>query len=301
MSIFQETIISDIERFKTIVNESNGIGEMCRRYNFCDNGKVRNIIKEFIKEYKLDTSHFGLKNHPKKYQFIEKKCPICENNFVTQINHPREKFTCSHKCGNLFFRRKHTEEEKNKIGKGLKKHHDSVGRNIPISIICKSCKKPFNTKHKRRVYCSNKCSVEDRINNPIYIQHLKEGVRRSVLEGRHKSWTSRKIVSYPEKFFMTVLKNNNIEYKHNKKIDRFFIDFAIEKENKKIALEIDGKQHKYPDRILKDQEKDKFLTTDGWVVYRLEWNSINTEDGKKLIKEKIDKFLDTYNQIYDKV
>jgi very-short-patch-repair endonuclease len=94
---------------------------------------------------------------------------------------------------------------------------------------------------------------------------------------------------------MTVLKNNNIEYKHNLKCDKYFIDFGMEK--KKIALEIDGKQHKYPDRVLKDKEKDNFLTTSGWKVYRLEWNSINTENGKKLMKEKIDKFLDTYNKI----
>jgi very-short-patch-repair endonuclease len=294
MNKFQETIISDIEKFKAIVNESNGTGEICRKYNFCDNGQVRNIIKKFIKEHKINTSHFGLKTHPKKYKSIEKKCPICKNNFITQINHPREKFTCSHKCGNLFFRRKHTEEEKNKIEEGLKKYYDRVGRSIPTIMICKLCKNNFNTNHKRRVYCSNKCSNKDRINNLQYRKKLSNAVQLRIANGTHKGWTSRKIVSYPERFFMKVLSNNNIDYKHNFYCGKYFIDFAIE--DKRIALEIDGKQHQYEDRKIKDVEKDTFLTVNGWLVYRIPWKSINTKVGSLYIKKEIDKFVKVYNE-----
>jgi len=310
MNKFQEIIILDIEKFKTIVNESNGTGEICRKYNFHDNGQVRNIIKKYIKEYKLDTSHFGLKNHHLKYQFIEKTCPVCKNKFTTQINHPRETYTCSYKCSGLYFKRNHTDETKNKISKSVQNYLKSIGKpSITTStykcgkkittpnfkINCIICGKEKLTRKKTQKCCSDKCAAQYRNQNPNYIQHLKEGIRRSILEGRHNGWSSRTIVSYPENFFKVVLKNNNIEYKHNKKVDKFFIDFAIEKENKKIALEIDGKQHNYPDRILKDQEKDKFLTEEGWLVYRIPWKSINTESGKLYMKEQIDAFLKVYD------
>lgn len=91
---------------------------------------------------------------------------------------------------------------------------------------------------------------------------------------------------------MGVLLNNNISYVHNKKEGKYFIDFAIE--DKKIALEIDGKQHKYPDRVLNDKIKDQYLIDIGWKVYRIDWNSINTDLGKTLMKEKINKFLEFY-------
>ena len=90
---------------------------------------------------------------------------------------------------------------------------------------------------------------------------------------------------------MKVLENNNIKFKHNFPFGKYFLDFYIEISNRKIDLEIDGKQHKYPDRQESDIKRDKFVTTNDIEVYRIEWNSINTEDGKKIMKEKIENFL----------
>lgn len=295
MNKFQEIITSDIEKFKIVVNESNGKGEICRKYNFCDNGKVRKIIQKFIDEYKLNISHFGMKSHPKKYKSTEKICPVCKNSFSTQINHPREKFTCSYKCSNTFFSNiRHTKKSKEKLSNTLKKLYDDRGRTSLIKIVCVICGEEKMTRKKTQKCCSNKCSSIFRNQNPTYKQHLKEATQRSLKSGTHKPWKPRSNPSYPEKFFMEVLKNNNIEYKHDEKCGKYYIDFAIE--NKKIALEIDGKQHKYTDRMIKDIEKNKYLTEVGWKVYRIDWNSINKEDGKKLMKEKIDKFLDFLNK-----
>lgn len=76
-----------------------------------------------------------------------------------------------------------------------------------------------------------------------------------------------------------------------------FLDFLIEKNNIKIDLEIDGKQHNYPERKKHDLERDSYLSNLGFIVYRIPWNEINTENGKKEMKEKINKFINFYNSI----
>ena len=73
-----------------------------------------------------------------------------------------------------------------------------------------------------------------------------------------------------------------------------FLDFLIEKNGKKIDLEIDGKQHEIKERKEHDEERDKYLTDNGYIVYRVPWNDIKTEEGKLQMKEKIEKFLNFY-------
>lgn len=118
-----------------------------------------------------------------------------------------------------------------------------------------------------------------------------------VRNGTHMGWKSRKgkQPSYPEKFFMDVLDNNQIKYEHELPCGKYFIDLAIKE--KMIALEIDGKQHQYTDRKEKDLEKDKYLVDNGWKVYRIKWKLINNLGGKIYIKEQIDSFLKFYIQV----
>lgn len=117
-------------------------------------------------------------------------------------------------------------------------------------------------------------------------------------EGRHQGWKNRNITSYPEKFWINVLQNNKIGYRRedfsNKK---YFLDFLLEKNDKKIDLEIDGKQHLYKDRKESDKKRDLYLKELGYIVYRIPWNEINTEKGKKLMATKIETFLTFYNNL----
>ena len=78
--------------------------------------------------------------------------------------------------------------------------------------------------------------------------------------------------------------------------ERYFLDFYIEIGDRKIDLEIDGKQHKYKDRQESDIKRDNFLISKGYEVYRIDWNEINTENGKKLMKNKINQFLNYINK-----
>ena len=113
----------------------------------------------------------------------------------------------------------------------------------------------------------------------------------------HNSWTSRKLQSYPERFFENVLKNFNIcDYereffiKHDNH-SNYFLDFYFP--NKKIDLEIDGSQHK--NTIEKDIERDSFLNSNDIKVFRIEWRNPKTEEGKTYLKAKSLEFLDFYN------
>ena len=125
--------------------------------------------------------------------------------------------------------------------------------------------------------------------------------RLSFVKNR-KYWMPRNQLSYAEKFWITVLDNNKITYEHDKPVRinnkyHYFLDFYIERNGKFIDLEIDGKQHQYKDRKESDIQRDKFLKDNGYLVYRINWNEINSENGKQIMKSKITKFLDFYNNI----
>lgn len=133
-------------------------------------------------------------------------------------------------------------------------------------------------------------------------EKLSISAKERVNNGTHKGWQSRNIESYPEKFFKEVLKNNNIEFEFNKVIKKrdlgidcdsnYFLDFHIKGTN--IDLEIDGKQHKWKDRVEHDRIRDESLTKSGYDVYRIRWKSINTEKGKQYIQQEINKFIQYY-------
>ena len=124
------------------------------------------------------------------------------------------------------------------------------------------------------------------------------GIRKTE-ERRQKGtlkWQSRNILSFPEKFFKRVLLNNELFDKCivNYMIDKkdlginehgnYFLDFYFPE--KKIDMEIDGKQHEYNDRKDSDKKRDTLLKKNGYKVYRIKWNEINTDNGKKMMEKK---------------
>lgn len=146
--------------------------------------------------------------------------------------------------------------------------------------------------------CCNEC------NHKLRVIRAKESISKIIEEGRFQGWKSRNITSYAEKFWKQVLDNNNIHYIREKvfeygnlgKGERYFLDFYIEINNRKIDLEIDGKQHKYEDRKEKDIIRDQYIKESGIEVYRIDWNEINSKQGSLKMKEKIDKFLEFIKQ-----
>lgn len=152
---------------------------------------------------------------------------------------------------------------------------------------CVYCGKEIYAKFIKGVYCYDCAKLYELPNLKLYNkfgktipskQRIESGrkVQQKLLkEGRHKGWQSRNIISYPEQFWMEVLRNNNIEYSFNHVVNKkthlglddnsnYFLDFLI---NGNIDLEIDGKQHKYEDRAESDKIRDEILTKNNFIVY----------------------------------
>lgn len=216
-------------------------------------------------------------NEKKNIEYVDKICPNCEKIFkVRDIYREKIKKYCSPKC--------YLDALKNK---------SSVTPEEYNLNICHNCHKEFivlNTyKEKRRKYCCYDCRLEAMKRNLSLV--MKERVKN----GLHTGWKTRNIESYPEKFFKSVLENNNLDkkYKFNFPYGGYFLDFYFEE--KKIDLEIDGKQHEYDDRKESDINRDIYLKENNIIPYRIKWKSINNEKGKLYMKNEIDKFIFFYN------
>jgi len=218
------------------------------------------------------------------------RCEHCQSEHTGTYGSGR---FCSAICARAFS----TVSKRELINKKVSKKMKGRGCGVEM-IVCPNCQKEFEDRIRRkRKFCSKKCA---RTFNGIS-DKTKSKLRKIMLEkvenGTHIGWKSRKgkEPSYPEKFFMEVLNNNNIKYEHELPCGKYFIDLAIKE--KMIALEIDGKQHQYEDRKKKDREKDKYLIDNGWKIYRIQWKSINNLDGKIYIEQQISSFLQFHTSV----
>lgn len=251
-------------------------------------------------------------------------CPACGKEFIT-VN---GKF-CSRYCSNHYTGNKSrviSEESKKKTSETLKNYyknnedarrkaseaayraaetrfHRHYERKILIGFerLC-SCGKKI-TRYNKSGLCQN-CLRYTEKGKQLMSNASKTAMSKVIAEGRHKGWQSRSITSYAEKFWIKVLDNNKIQYQREftarygeKATERYFLDFYIEKNGHKIDLEIDGKQHSYQDRADADILRDERLTNLGYKVYRIKWNEISSEDGKLLMKSKIDNFINWYHNL----
>lgn len=308
-----------------IIKNAFSINDVCQNIYGYTNGRTISKIKKFIEINDLDISHFDQKNKNTKYKKIEKNCPICEKSFTIRENF--EQTTCSFSCANHYFRSQKPVETKKKISKSLKEYHRSLQRGSKIKLkhpnrkkkkpksevlrpkkvieytyLCENCNNEFSRKRlesgklSNSKFCNENCFQESTKKN------LREKAKIRVQEGKHLGWTSRNVISYPEKFFKSVLEKNGIPYEFNKPIKKidlglesiscYFLDFYLPEKN--IDLEIDGKQHKYQERKEHDKIRDEHLSK-LFKVYRIEWKSINNEEGKFYIQNEIQKFLEFYN------
>lgn len=290
-------IIEKLKKCQTITELAKDI------YGY-SNGKTHKKVKKYIIKYGYEYKF--LISLKEKYDKNPKKCKLCSKKI--SYNKKNNKF-CSSNCSCTYNNNKRvklSEETKRKISFSLKSCKNGGYRKLKTYIRkCKYCKKDFvvdrleNNRLSKRKTCSDKClSLLKSKNSKIIMNKL-------ISEGKHKGWKSRNVESYPEIFFKKVLDNNNIKYKFNKKISKkslgincssnYFLDFYIP--DKKIDLEIDGKQHELKERIESDYIRDKYLNGNGFVVYRIKWKSINDKVGKNYIKNEIDKFIKFYNKL----
>lgn len=276
-----------------IIKKSNSKNEVLLKFFGYANKKVYEKLNEYIKTNKIDDSHLKKK---------ERLCPNCGKKILKKGN----KF-CNRNCSATFNNknRKCSDATKIKISKTLSGRVKNFNNNaLSDEFMCKTrvciiCGKEFEVKRINKIYsraetCSNEC------NHKLRSDNSKKTVLELIESGKHKGWISRNIVSYPEKFFIDVLKQNKIKFEHNYSVSKkvlglndcynYFLDFYIE--DKKIDLEIDGKQHET--RIEHDKKRDEVLNENGYCVYRIKWKNINNEIGKKYIKNEIEQFIEFY-------
>lgn len=93
-------------------------------------------------------------------------------------------------------------------------------------------------------------------------------------------------MSYPEQYFMEVFKNEGIDLKYHKMINRYELDFY--NDNLKKYVEIDGEQHYLEDSIIRDKKRTEYLSSLGWVGMRIRWSEYqkkNEKERKELIMQ----------------
>jgi very-short-patch-repair endonuclease len=186
------------------------------------------------------------------------------------------RFCCS-KCARSFS----TKNKRNEINRKVSKSLAGRGHG-KIKLICENCKNQFevNWSKRNQKTCSCSCSSSLKWENEEYKTKMSIISSNNAYE-RHKNddktfgWKTRKKLepSYPEKVTMRVLDSLNIQYEYEMPLERYYVDFAIH--DRKIAIEIDGKQHDKPERIITDKLKDELLIKNGWVIYRIKWPKDN--------------------------
>ena len=267
---------------KRIILESYSMSDLSIKIFGRSNGRYKLKVLDILEKNGFDESVFEGKNKNSKHEKIFKKCPVCGTEFQTLSGIKREKNSCSVSCSNVL-----SPKRKRDPLLPIKRVRDKRIK-TKIEKNCSNCNRVFmgylNTKN-----CSKECTNE----------HMKNIMIEKVKNGDHSGWTTRKISSYPEDFFKKVLDNMEVKYEFNYPISKYllgikckscyFLDFYIEINGKKIDLEIDGKQHEYPERRESDLLRDDILKKNDFIVYRIKWKNPINEKNKSHMKEEIEK------------
>jgi len=255
------------------------------------NGRTLKKVSDIILEYNLDASHFDSSKKNKdrrKYRLEIKLCPVCNSSFETQIGSKEERTTCSYSCSNVYFAsERHTKSSNAKTSNSLKFFYETKGLAKKIlNKNCKQCSGSFQTCKNTKLFCSKKCVILFNWQNPDYRFNVIKKIKDKVANGTHKGWKSRSKISpsFPEKVTMEILSELSFSLEREFPQGKWFIDFADPL--RKIALEIDGKQHELPDRKISDKNKDDYLLSAGWQVHRIKWKRL-TKDFREDLKNKI--------------
>lgn len=196
---------------------------------------------------------------------------------------------CSQSCANSH---EWDSEGKEKISIGVKKYFEEHPDRV-ISYSTGLCTPEIVAK-------ANETKRKNREAKKLENKNYMADVIPTIEKGTHKKgWQPRNIRwSYPEKFWKQVFENNNVdyihgEYVHNEKTGLgaavYELDFLIDG---KYDIEIDGGTHtKFEDVKEKDIRRDAYLTSLGYIVYRIPWiNPVSIEKKNQVYQQIVDLF-----------
>lgn len=95
------------EQFKKVVGESVSKSDVCRAFGWPINGTGMRTVSQFAEKFQVPLTHFSQKavnERNRRWEIIEKECPVCGDLFEAQKGHPKEKMTCGYACSNTYFR-----------------------------------------------------------------------------------------------------------------------------------------------------------------------------------------------------
>lgn len=197
------------------------------------------------------------KTHEGTYPYGTWRCNVC--GFIAESRAKLFKHTKTHrlnsnsKCWNKGL----TKETDPRIKKGC----ETYSQRVKAGLIIPSQKgKPVSDDVKRKI---------------------SESMKKAHAEGRaHNIGTCRwnNEPSYPEQFFMKVIHNefSNKNYQREFSFYKYSLDFAWVDQRK--VIEIDGEQHeRFEEYKLRDKQKDKLLSENGWSILRIKWKDMMKE------------------------
>lgn len=260
-------------------------------YSYC-NGRVWKKIAKLLSANNISVTHFNRHKSKRKYPIVEKRCPVCDIVFKTQVGNKQERVTCSVSCCNSFFAEKRYNKQSNeKRAKSLNDYHVSNGTaQVEIIKKCPYCDKDFPTFKNSQKFCSRSCNGKKKWEDESYRAYMKEKYDQYHQSEDFVGWTSRSKIkpSYPEQYTIDILEELDIKYVREYKIGRWFGDFVDV--DRKLCLEIDGKQHNLPERKESDLRKDAYLKENGWTLLRIPWEKPSYQFRIDLV-EKIKNFF----------
>ena len=129
---------------------------------------------------------------------------------------------------------------------------------------------------------------------PEFRAKCSERMKRRHDLGIAPTYQNRKHVkhSYPELWLIGLLFNKygwteNVDYKTELPFHGYYLDFSWP--DKRLCIELDGDLHRYENQQKSDENKDRLLHNDGWLVLRVKWGYILTH--KQEFGVMLDNFL----------
>ena len=186
---------------------------------------------------------------------------------------------CTSKCARSFS----TKLNRNAINEKVSRTFSSKP-STRITKLCDHCNATFEVAYNKRSQktCSLTCSSQSKWKNSDYRERISRQLSEIAYDrhaaGEDFGWRTRDkfSCSYPETIAMRILEEIGIFYIKELRVSRYFIDFACV--DKKIAIEIDGQQHKQKERVKSDQRKDTLLLKQGWTIHRIKWPDENIRE-----------------------
>ena len=271
---------------------SYGSGRFCSlscKQKFCSAYRKTSLKSKQACSIQCDCEYCG--EHFESRKALKKHYPQCNK----KRHRYSMKWIC--KCGEIFNSRRTFYMHK----KALKHYNYNGGHIRGENLKCCFCGESHNTLSGLRQHEHFCIKNPDRAHRKGHKhseeekKQISERMKKLHAEGKAFSWadlSKRKEPSWPEKWFIEVLKNEfslieNKDYFREVKFHTFSLDFVFGKK----VIEMDGSQHKRSEYQKDcDKRKDALLKQEGYDELRLDW--AECYNNSKEVIQRVKNFLE---------